>query len=224
MIHLFEVENIKCGGCMNSIRKGLEAMPGVRSATPDAEKGAVAVEFDEQAVGETAIAHKLSEMGYPLAGHNSFGKKAKSFVSCAIGRMGIILLLVLAGTLGAAAQVPTGMVKKTAKPATTTATMRTETFMVLGNCGMCQKIIEKVSLDAGTQTASWNEETDLLTITFDTAKTSVDAVQKAIARAGYDNAGYKAADEAYKQLHHCCQYDRTGAAGGTKICEEPADH
>ena len=85
---LFEVENIKCGGCMNSIRRGLEQLPGVAAARPDNQTGTVAVDFDEQAATSAAIAQKLSDMGYPLAGENSLGKKAKSYISCAIGRMG----------------------------------------------------------------------------------------------------------------------------------------
>lgn len=93
-------------------------------------------------------------------------------------------------------------------------------FMVLGNCGMCKKTIEKAALGAGAATAAWDGETDTLTLTFDAQKTSVDAIQKAVAKAGYDNAGYKADDEAYSKLHGCCQYDRTGAAGGTKSCTD----
>lgn len=207
---------------MNTIRKGLEQIPGVHTAQPDAEKGAVTVDFDEKEVRSSAIADKLSQMGYPLIGHNSLGRKAKSFVSCAVGRMAVVLLLVLAATTVSVAQVPGGMVKKSAKPVATANALTSDTFMVLGNCGMCKKIIEKAALDAGVQVASWNEETDLLTVQFDSAKTSVDRVQKSIAQAGYDNAGYKALDETYKNLHTCCQYERTGAAGGTKVCEEPA--
>jgi copper chaperone CopZ len=96
-------------------------------------------------------------------------------------------------------------------------------FKVLGNCSMCKKTIEKAALDADATTASWDAKTDMLAITFKNKKTSTDAIQKAVAMAGYDNAGYKANDEAYNKLHGCCQYDRTGEAGGTKSCmaEEP---
>lgn len=62
--------------------------------------------------------------------------------------------------------------------------------------------------------------TDLLAVTFDEKKTTTDAIQKAIAKAGYDNAGYNADDNAYNNLHGCCQYDRTGAAGGAKTCTD----
>ncbi|MBK6998360.1 MAG: heavy-metal-associated domain-containing protein [Lewinellaceae bacterium] len=87
MTQIFEVENIKCGGCMNTIRKGLEQMPGVSSAQPENEHGTVTVDFDESKVAPDAISLKLADMGYPLVGENNFGKKAKSYVSCMIGRV-----------------------------------------------------------------------------------------------------------------------------------------
>lgn len=108
-----------------------------------------------------------------------------------------------------------GMVKKqAAAPAA-----QTETFFVLGNCGMCEKTIEKAALGAGAATATWDVDVDQLTVTFDPAKTSLDAIQKAVALAGYDNAGYKAPDSMYNNLHGCCQYDRSGAPGSAKTCE-----
>jgi periplasmic mercuric ion binding protein len=109
-----------------------------------------------------------------------------------------------------------GMVKKTA---TATASLQTETFQVLGNCGMCKKTIEKAAAKAGTATANWDVDKDLLTVSFDPAKTSADAVQKSVAQAGYDNVGYKAPDAAYNGLHGCCQYDRSGAPSSAKSCE-----
>lgn len=87
MTQIFEVENIKCGGCMNTIRKGLTQMIGVSRAEPDNENGTVTVDYDAALVSEEAIAAKLSDMGYPLAGQNNLAKKAVSYVSCMIGRL-----------------------------------------------------------------------------------------------------------------------------------------
>ncbi len=84
-----EVENIKCGGCAASIRKGLEALDGVEGVEIDIEAGAVEAQADEARRPE--IARKLASMGYPetgsVQGLKSAGAKAKSFVSCAVGRM-----------------------------------------------------------------------------------------------------------------------------------------
>jgi copper chaperone CopZ len=87
MKQIFEVENIKCGGCMNTIRKGLEGLQGVQSAEPENVKGTVTVEFDENTVSAEQIVQKLGNMGYPLVGENNLGAKAVSYVSCMIGRI-----------------------------------------------------------------------------------------------------------------------------------------
>jgi copper chaperone len=83
------VENIKCGGCANSIRKALGAIAGVAGAEVDIEKGEIRVEGDE--VTRAAVTKRLLELGYPesgaLSGIGSAAAKAKSFVSCAIGRV-----------------------------------------------------------------------------------------------------------------------------------------
>ncbi len=81
------VENIKCGGCTNSIRKTLEQLPGVQAAQADAENGTVTVDFNESLIQVDVITDKLSHMGYPALGENTFGKKAISYVSCMIGRL-----------------------------------------------------------------------------------------------------------------------------------------
>jgi copper chaperone CopZ len=128
----------------------------------------------------------------------------------------LLALLLLMGTSAVFAQEK-GMTKKSASVSTQA---QTETFMVLGNCGMCEKTIEKAALSAGALSAEWNVDNDMLRVSFDPAKVSLDAIQKAIARAGYDNATYKADDKAYQNLHGCCHYERTGAAGGTKSCTE----
>ena len=88
---------------------------------------------------------------------------------------------------------------------------KTETFEVLGNCGMCKKTIEKAAKDAGATEASWNSETKKLTVSY---KKNTDAtkIQNKIAEVGYDNSGAKATDEAYNKLHGCCKYDRAPKA------------
>ena len=53
----------------------------------------------------------------------------------------------------------------------------------------------------------WNEDTKVLSITYDGAKTSNDAIQKAVAASGYDTEKYAGDQKAYKSLHSCCQYD-----------------
>lgn len=82
-----EILNLKCGGCANSIKKGLEQIDGVGAVSVDLETSNVEVETTDETVLET-VKSKLSSMGYPEVGDaNTVIHKAKSFVSCATGRM-----------------------------------------------------------------------------------------------------------------------------------------
>lgn len=91
------------------------------------------------------------------------------------------------------------------------AQAKTEKFEVKGNCGMCEKRIEKAAKAVeGVTTADWNQETKILEVSFDKSKTSVHKVQMAIAKVGHDTPMHKATDEVYNKLPACCKYDRTG--------------
>lgn len=82
-------------------------------------------------------------------------------------------------------------------------------FKVSGNCGMCEKTIEKAAKSVdGVNMADWDKKTKVIKVSFDTEKTSLDAIHKAIAKVGYDTEKVKAKDEAYNKLHSCCKYER----------------
>ncbi|HKJ79237.1 MAG TPA: cation transporter [Prolixibacteraceae bacterium] len=86
---------------------------------------------------------------------------------------------------------------------------KTEKFKVFGNCGMCEKTIEKAAKSVdGVSTADWDKESKMIQVSFDDSKTDVHKVHMAIAKAGYDTKMHKATDEAYNKLHGCCQYER----------------
>lgn len=84
MMLKIEVENLKCGGCASGIRKALSGLPGVRNVSVDLARDEVCVEGE--ALREVVI-EKLKQLGYPPKGENTLGSKAKSFVSCVIGRL-----------------------------------------------------------------------------------------------------------------------------------------
>ncbi|MBL7775166.1 MAG: heavy-metal-associated domain-containing protein [Saprospiraceae bacterium] len=74
---------------------------------------------------------------------------------------------------------------------------------------MCKRTIEKAAKTvAGVKSASWDADAAKATVVFDSAKTTLEAVKKAIAASGYDTDTVRATDEAYQALHGCCQYDR----------------
>jgi len=80
----FEVENIKCGGCMNSIKTALLKLEGVTTVSIDKEIDTVTV---TGAMNREDVVNKLNDLGYPEKGNNTLIRKAKSYVNCAIGRM-----------------------------------------------------------------------------------------------------------------------------------------
>jgi mercuric ion binding protein len=81
-------------------------------------------------------------------------------------------------------------------------------FKVWGNCETCKQNIEEAARFKGVTFCSWDTATKVCTVTYDSRETNVDAIEKAISAAGYDNPGYKADDKAYAELPTCCQYER----------------
>ena len=81
-----KIENLKCGGCAATIKKGLLALNSVSEVIVDLEKSLVSVvSADENGI---IIKEKLSKLGYPETGtKNTILHKASSFVSCAVGRI-----------------------------------------------------------------------------------------------------------------------------------------
>lgn len=80
-----QVENIKCGGCRNTIEGALRKIKGVTDCSIDVETGHISV--DGHAERSQVIA-TLASLGYPESGtDNNLIMKAKSFVSCAVGRV-----------------------------------------------------------------------------------------------------------------------------------------
>ena len=84
MIHKIEVENIKCGGCMNSITTALLKIENVIEVTIDKEADTITINSNSD---RAVFVKTLSSLGYPEKGHNTLLHKGKSFVSCAVGNL-----------------------------------------------------------------------------------------------------------------------------------------
>ena len=82
----------------------------------------------------------------------------------------------------------------------------TTEFNVEGVCGMCENRIEKAALIKGVKIADWNKETQLMTVTYSSKKTTEEAIHQAIADAGHDTQLIKATKENYSKLPGCCAY------------------
>ncbi len=85
---------------------------------------------------------------------------------------------------------------------------KTDTTMIVnGVCSMCQFTIESTSLKVpGVESASWDVDSKVLTLNFDSSMTSLSAISDSINASGYDTEYNTATDEAYYGLHKCCYY------------------
>ncbi|MFD2529430.1 MULTISPECIES: heavy-metal-associated domain-containing protein [Polaribacter] len=86
MISEIKIENLKCGGCAATIKKGLLSINEVTDVQVEVENSTVTITSENENLD--LIKEKLSKLGYPEVGDkNTIAHKAKSFVSCAIGRI-----------------------------------------------------------------------------------------------------------------------------------------
>jgi len=91
----------------------------------------------------------------------------------------------------------------------TQTVQQTDTIKVYGNCDMCKKRIEGALKDVkGIQSANWNVDTKMLTVSYDESKISLNKIHQKVADVGHDTDKIKAKDEVYNNLMGCCQYER----------------
>ncbi|SDG97338.1 heavy-metal-associated domain-containing protein [Psychroflexus sediminis] len=81
------VQNLKCGGCANTIYKHLNSFEDVSNLDIEAELSSVSFSYkDDSTLSD--VENKLKQLGYPVVGDaNNYINKAKSFISCATGKM-----------------------------------------------------------------------------------------------------------------------------------------
>ncbi|MBT3208776.1 MAG: heavy-metal-associated domain-containing protein [Bacteroidetes bacterium] len=82
-----KIENLKCNGCASTITKALVKFEEVANVDIDIENSIVKISFEGVDKNIDKYKKKLSVLGYPETGNNNTFSVAKSFVSCAIGRV-----------------------------------------------------------------------------------------------------------------------------------------
>ena len=92
MQYNFEVENIRCGGCANTITKKLKRINGVDDVQVKVDEKQVIVKADPviDANIRQILGKKLEKLGYPevgTMGSKRLLSKATSVISCAIGKV-----------------------------------------------------------------------------------------------------------------------------------------
>jgi copper chaperone len=86
MKHKVHIQNLKCGGCAHTITSELGKLDGVTDVIVDENTDAVSFKLDGEDISN--VVRRLDELGYPIENEpNSLFKKAKSYVSCAVGRI-----------------------------------------------------------------------------------------------------------------------------------------
>ena len=81
------IQNLTCGGCVNTISKKLNSLDDVSEVTIEVEDNSVTFEYSEAHTLEV-VKKTLADIGYPEDGEaNTLTSKAKSYVSCAFGKI-----------------------------------------------------------------------------------------------------------------------------------------
>ncbi len=81
------VQNLKCGGCAKTIITKLSAIKSISELQVDTEASSVSF-WCENINDAMVVKEKLKAIGYPsIDDENSVFSKAKSFVSCATGKI-----------------------------------------------------------------------------------------------------------------------------------------
>jgi len=87
IIEKIYIQNLKCGGCANTVKSVLAKEKGVQKVDVNVEDALVTIEHHGETKRETFI-QNLTQKGYPeIDTNNGTLTKAKSYVSCMIGRM-----------------------------------------------------------------------------------------------------------------------------------------
>ena len=81
-------------------------------------------------------------------------------------------------------------------------------FQVNGVCEMCKNRIETALDVKGIRLADWNIKTKFCRVKFNSEVISENDIYKLISGVGHDTPIYKASDEDYNNLYHCCHYVR----------------
>jgi len=90
MKKILQVLNVKCSGCAGTLKKELLKEFGEVTVNLDVEPREITLDVKEEDLEKLQL--KLRSLGYPLttdelSTFQTVGTTAKSFVSCAIGKM-----------------------------------------------------------------------------------------------------------------------------------------
>jgi copper chaperone CopZ len=90
MKQTYEVINVKCGGCANTLKTSLAEEFGDVEVNLEVEPRQITLDIEDSSVPTLRV--KLKKLGYPMSDEDlstmeGFSTTAKSFVSCAVGKI-----------------------------------------------------------------------------------------------------------------------------------------
>ncbi|OWK99188.1 TonB-dependent receptor [Kaistella haifensis DSM 19056] len=179
----------ECGMCKERIETTAKKS-GATYANWNSDYQQLIVEYDAGKVSPDEILKKIADVGHDNEKYSATDEVYRNLPGCCLYPREPSFLPVTNAELS--------------KP-----TKGENQFFVRGNCVSCKTRIEKAAKTAGADSANWDPETQTVTLNFNPAKTSADAILKMIADVGHDNEKYTASDSVYKNLPDCCLYDRT---------------
>jgi len=88
----YEVHNVKCGGCANTLINSLKDEFGEVEVDLEVHPRKISLDIEENKEEELKLS--LRKLGYPLtsdelSGFDKAATTAKSFVSCAVGKFNV---------------------------------------------------------------------------------------------------------------------------------------
>jgi len=82
-----KVQNLRCGGCAKTITSKLSELENISNLKVDTENATVTFSYLKEN-DVMSVIDKLKSMGYPsIENRNSITARARSFASCATGKM-----------------------------------------------------------------------------------------------------------------------------------------
>ena len=179
----------ECGMCKERIETTAKKS-GATYANWNSDSQQLIVEYDAGKVSPDEILKKIADVGHDNEKFSATDEVYRNLPGCCLYP-----------------REPSFLPATNAEPSR--PTKGENQFFVRGNCVSCKTRIEKAAKTAGADSANWDPETQTVTLNFNPAKTSADAILKMIADVGHDNEKYTASDSVYKNLPDCCLYDRT---------------
>lgn len=192
-----------CGMCQDRIETTAKDVIGVNTATWDEKTQLLAVSYQEGLFTEMDLHEELAAVGHDTDKVKATDEVYEKLHSCCkYDRPS-------SGDTGAAN--PYNVVFPMGEPEYGPITSP-HTLTVYGTCGMCKDRIEATAKNVlGINTATWDEDTQKLTITFDENLFEEKALHEELTAVGHDTDKIRATDEIYENLHSCCKYDRPGS-------------